>query len=445
MTILHGSLHRIATLLCGLILSTPVLAQTSLTLIYSGNLDGELEPCGCSLDSDFGGIQRQATFIDKQRAVDSELVLISSGGLLSQELGGDPIKDGFILSGIEQLNYDAIGVQWQDLTHGSDFLTQMNLPLVSANWKNDQLPASRTFTRKGVTFFFSQWLDPQTSPYRTLPTLSPIHTDSAPLAKALLEAENAGAVTILSTTLSLEEARQQLPLAAVDVLIIKSGYEYYAEPRDVDGMLVLQPGSRGQRLAKLAVHISASGELTSWEQHVFDLPDLVPSAPRLDNWYASYNQALREDYEKRVELRKAQKRDGNDYLGAKQCKTCHQAAYDTWTASEHAKAYDDLEVVGKAFDSHCIGCHVVGFMQPGGFLDISMSSHLTAVQCENCHGNGREHASSAGQTATLNKGKPKEAICSQCHVKEHSPSFDIEQYWPKIAHPLVKTSLKASP
>ncbi len=438
MTILRSSIHRMATLMCGLVLGAPVVAQTPLTVIYSGNLDGELEPCGCSLDSDFGGIQRQATFIDKQRAQDDNLVLINSGGLFSQELGADPIKDGFILSGVKALNYDAIGVQWQDLTHGSDFLTGSDLPFISANWKTDQLATSKTFTRKGVTFFFSQWLDPLTSPYRTLPALSPIHADSSVLAKELTQAENAGAVTILSTSLSLADAQQQLPLEAVDMLIIKSGYEQYAEPRDVDGMLVLQPGSRGQRLAKLELQISNNGELTAWKQQVFELPDLVPNAPRLDAWYANYNQALREDYEQRVKLRKAQKRDGNDYLGAEQCKTCHQAAYDTWSESEHAKAYDDLEVVGKAFDSHCIGCHVVGFMQPGGFLDINMSSHLTAVQCENCHGNGREHASSAGQTATLNKGKPKEALCSQCHVKEHSPGFNMEQYWPKIAHPLVK-------
>ena len=34
-------------------------AQTA-TLIYSGNLDGELEPCGCTAEGDLGGIRSRS-------------------------------------------------------------------------------------------------------------------------------------------------------------------------------------------------------------------------------------------------------------------------------------------------------------------------------------------------------------------------------------------------
>ena len=62
------------------------------------------------------------------------------------------------------------------------------------------------------------------------------------------------------------------------------------------------------------------------------------------------------------------------------------------------------------------------------------SAHHATIPCENCHGAGKEHAKSGGQKPLANKGWSKEKMCGQCHVQKHSPSFDIEKYWPKIVH-----------
>ena len=42
-------------------------AAQSVTLIYSGNLDGELEPCGCTAEGNLGGVRRRATMIQRLR------------------------------------------------------------------------------------------------------------------------------------------------------------------------------------------------------------------------------------------------------------------------------------------------------------------------------------------------------------------------------------------
>ena len=76
----------------------------------------------------------------------------------------------------------------------------------------------------------------------------------------------------------------------------------------------------------------------------------------------------------------------------KRCvRNCHMKQYQVWSESQHAIAYEDLEIVEKAFDPACVKCHVVGFDKPGGFLDINVTGHLMNVQCESCHGAGRGH------------------------------------------------------
>ncbi len=261
-----------------------------------------------------------------------------------------------------------------------------------------------------------------------------VMADTEALQAQLSEADQAGQLTILATTLSAEQAREQFKLEAVDLLVIGSGYEQIAEPYMLDGTLVLQPGSRGQRLGQLQLQINEQGELSGWQHQVIELSNQVPDATRLQGWYAGYNDDLRQAYEAEVKQLQAQESGESPYLGEQVCLACHQQQHQVWQNSQHAKAFEDLEQVGKAYDPHCVGCHTVGFKQPGGFLSIELSSSLAGVQCENCHGQGREHVQSGGQQQTPNHGLPKEAVCGQCHVPQHSPRFSVDGYWPKILH-----------
>ncbi|RDE19704.1 hypothetical protein DV711_12555 [Motiliproteus coralliicola] len=424
-------------LMLALPLSTQAGAEPPalLQLLYSGNLDGELEPCGCTLDTDFGGIQRQTTMIDNLREKNPELLLLNSGGLFGPDMGHDQIKHRFILSGITEQQFDAFGVQWADLQHGEQMLKESGLPFVAGNWKDDQLAKGQTLMRGDTRIFFSHWLEPENSPFVGMQAQSPITEDPKPVQQALDQAKQRGLLTVLSTSLPLEKAQQLFQLDSVDILLIKSAYEQFAEPQQLGNTLVLQPGSRGQRFALLNLELGAEKRILNWSQQVFDLPVDIANAERLNQWYEDYNETLRQDYLERVKKRKALKSGDSPYGGQQLCQACHQPQHEIWSQSQHAQAFTDLEEVGKAFDGHCVGCHVVGYEQEGGFLDQELTPNLSGVQCENCHGPAKEHALSAGKTATPNKGLPKEQICSGCHVKEHSPSFKPELYWPKIAHP----------
>jgi len=428
-----------ATFLCIVIILITLLFSASsgfanpssenITIVYTGNLDGELEPCGCSEGGNKGGLKRRAQGIDELRAEDPDLFLISSGGLLISEIQEDKLKSQYILKGLTALDYDAIGVQWKDLAFGKDFLTQHKLPLVISN-SSDLDFSQKIISRKNKKeLAYFSWLNPSKNMQENL-----AFKNTEKLKQALAEAKNKKQLTTLATTYSLKSAQKKLPLENVDILIIRSKYEHYGEPQQIGNMFVIQPGSRGMRLGKLKLSINAANTITDWQHTVIPLPPEVKDAPRMQAWYDDYNIKVKEDYEKATELRKALETGESPYAGADACQSCHQKQHAKWKDSLHAEAFYTLQDASKAFDPNCIGCHTVGFKKAGGFLNATLTQNLMHVQCENCHGAAKEHATSGGQIPVSNAEWPKEKMCSQCHIPKHSPDFIFEKYWPKIEH-----------
>jgi len=417
----------------------PALAGERLTLIYSGNLDGELEPCGCSAEGNLGGIKRRATMLTQLRRENPNMVVVSAGGLLSSDDPGDRLKGKFILKGFASLQYDAVGVQWRDLVYGTEFLLNEPLPWVVSNWHSKAVPGQRMIKRDGQRIAFFNWLDPKNSPMRQMQGKHRLVDDSpAGLQTALQKAKHNGELTVLVTTLKATQADKIIGLANVDILIEKAAYEEYGLPRLEGKTLVVQPGSRGMRLGHLDLELQQGADqqvkIKKWSHKIIPMPESIADAPELAAWYAEYNAKVKESYLKRVELRKAEKSGKSPYVGAEICSTCHSTQHAVWSDSQHAIAYEDLEDVGKAFDPACIGCHTVGFDKPGGFFDINVTGHLLGVQCESCHGAGRIHVEAVGKEPLPNAKWNRQKICGQCHIQKHSPGFKLDAYWPKIAH-----------
>ncbi|HHM06134.1 MAG TPA: hypothetical protein ENJ19_10390 [Gammaproteobacteria bacterium] len=406
-----------------------------ITLIYSSNLDGELEPCGCSMAGNLGGVSRRATMIRQLRHNTPGLFLISGGGLLSPFAAHGRLTNEYILKGMASLDYDAVGLQWSDLSYGAAFINSAPLPWVSSNWRGEDFLPSRLIERGGQKLAFFSWLDPATAPQKDMAGLPlPVGEDLSALERELKRARARGALTVLSTTLGRDQAITTLPLTQVDVLLVQAKYEVYGEASQHAHTLILQPGSRGMRLGRVDIQRDGAGRIARWQHQVIPLPATVPDAASLRDWYAAYSAAIKTEYLRLTELRKAQDRGETPYAGAEACAACHQSQYDTWTDSGHAQAFLALEERNKAFDPDCIRCHSVGFDKPGGFIDLDVTFELANVQCESCHGAARAHAESAGAQAPANKGWPGRRMCAQCHTQAHSPEFDFAVYWPRIAH-----------
>nr|ADI22000.1 hypothetical protein [uncultured myxobacterium HF0200_01L06] len=120
------------------------------------------------------------------------------------------------------------------------------------------------------------------------------------------------------------------------------------------------------------------------------------------------------------------------YTGSDVCGVCHVAEYDSWLYTNHADAYATLVEHGKERDPECVGCHVVGFDEPGGFTIKDHPKQLEDVGCESCHGRGGPHLS-----PTFTKDGHYESTCVGCHNPKHSLGFEYASFLPKVSHKAV--------
>ncbi len=157
----------------------------------------------------------------------------------------------------------------------------------------------------------------------------------------------------------------------------------------------------------------------------------------------------------------------HNYIGASKCKTCHKKAktgnqYKKWQESAHAKAYktlgtDEAKAAAKKAgitgdpqkSEKCLKCHVTAFGVDAKLIDSTFNME-DGVQCESCHGAGKDYKS---KKTMEDKAKaiaagliiPDEALCKKCH-NEESPTykdFKYEEQLKTIAHPnLEKAAAK---
>jgi 2',3'-cyclic-nucleotide 2'-phosphodiesterase (5'-nucleotidase family) len=159
---------------------------------------------------------------------------------------------------------------------------------------------------------------------------------------------------------------------------------------------------------------------------------------------------------------------GASYIGTAACGGCHAPALAFWKTTKHARALSALERVGRDKDPSCIGCHVTGYLQPGGYQFVerrggAASPHrgarargdaeapcgagrkcdaigagrspLEDVGCEACHGPGSKHGAALDKRGTLARAVP-EATCRGCHTTDITGGdFDYEKFIQAIVGP----------
>ena len=129
-------------LLATLFIAHPCLAETKeLTIVFSGDMRGELENCHCPKD-DFGGLSRRAEYIAEVQEDEDDVLLLDVGDVLplrTPDIDEMTIKyDAFIsFKAMDIMGYDVMNIGESDLILGEEFLEQktenLSFPLISAN------------------------------------------------------------------------------------------------------------------------------------------------------------------------------------------------------------------------------------------------------------------------------------------------------------------------
>jgi hypothetical protein len=101
-----------------------------------------------------------------------------------------------------------------------------------------------------------------------------------------------------------------------------------------------------------------------------------------------------------------------DFIGAESCRACHQAAFDQWKGSPHARAFQTLTAEHQK-DTKCLQCHARDSAQGGD----------PGVTCETCHGAGQYYwpeyvmrDKELAKATGLTRGSAADVkACAQCH------------------------------
>ena len=143
--------------------------------------------------------------------------------------------------------------------------------------------------------------------------------------------------------------------------------------------------------------------------------------------------------------------DQASYVGVSACQGCHAAAVAFWEHAVvtlpgkdkggqpisrrvgHALAWQSLVHENKERDRSCVGCHSVGFLEPGGPCTTThiVERGLQGVQCEACHGPGSRHIQTR---AKKDIGHPDENRCRACHHPPHIPTQESFVLHERLQH-----------
>lgn len=139
-----------------------------------------------------------------------------------------------------------------------------------------------------------------------------------------------------------------------------------------------------------------------------------------------------------------------DYTGFRVCAKCHFDQGDAWRTTGHAKAFESLKPNVKVSaktkagldpakdytaDQSCVGCHVTGHGEKGGYspgMDPEDAKVVIGVSCEACHGAGggyrQKHADAGDRLKASGDTTDRQVLvdakqnfdyekaCARCHL-----------------------------
>lgn len=384
-------MSRVVFLVLGIfLLPLSAAGQDRLNVLYTGAIKGELEPCGCSPETQSGGLARLSGYVKANRDKLDPFVLVDAGNSLAEDTPQGRLKSEALLKSFAVIGYDAAAFFRKGAPASVGLL--LSGPGAMVNAVSDM-----GGQRGSVTVERGRRVNISVDP----------------------DGGKKGMFNILLTDRPPSDG-----FAGWDIVVSSSGHAL-EEPLKADGPIIVSGYPKGQRLGILTLEFDGSGGLSGYSHRWQALGGDI----REDG---EVRKALKEYDEKVAGLAGAEEMDtahDGPYLGAAGCVDCHQPFYESWEKTRHAGAFGTIEKAGKSRDPECVVCHSTGYKEEGGFQGVAATPGLAGVQCEACHGPGREHV------LDLRPMRPVDGpICLKCHTGTNSPGFEYGRYLDRIKH-----------
>ena len=440
----------IASLYCLLVVSgsTGAEGNKKLSIAYTNNVDGYLEPCGCAgEDSMLGGLYKRVTYLNDYRKKVKNIVVVDSGDLLNEH---SEIKESFLKTArlkadliariYKGLGIDAINVGELDLALGLDFLKELekkyDLPFVSANIVDTNNQAQfKPYVIKdmeglkvGIIGIMGNSSDVNKAMKEivgdSLTVLDPVATVTKNVAE--LKDKKVDFIIVMTHNQMTRNWVIARKVKGIDVVVGGHHTQKLEKPYETNGTYIVQAGEKSQFQGMLEVTIAPDGTKTA-NNTLVPMGDNLVNNPEVKSMVAQFQSDVNTLYTSGKDTKE------EVVLKLESCKDCHSEAYDVWQKTGHAKAYETLVKRSRQFDPDCLSCHTVRFEQPGGFTMDLQQKELRNVQCDTCHGDSTAHLEDPGNP---HPNKPGVETCLKCHTEYRCPEFEknYSQEWEKIKH-----------
>lgn len=420
--------------------SQPLQGEDIITVLYTGNTQSYIEPCGC-YPGQSGGVARRATLIERIREQRSSLLLVDAGGNFDGDNRLDELRARANMEAMKAMGYDAILFTPEELRFGVDFSEQiaveLQLPFISTTSSPLQGNSgviqpdfiketpSHKFLVLGVGSVGNQGLE-----YL-----------SDTLAHQIGVRKGEDTTVILLSALEKRAnrwiARQ---VEGIDIIVSMQPKERGIQFERVGQTLVTYCTPHGETLGQIDLKLDEHGKIADFhvQEHFMDetVPDHDAVRTILSDFYhkVAVDEALQALGKPLFTSEPLESDKRNSYVGSTACQTCHQPEFNQWKTTRHAFAFNTLLKAQKHFYPDCVSCHVVGFGYQTGYTVREDQDHFRNVGCETCHGPGGKHIV---QPSNQNiRGVVEKKICLECHNQKHSPGFHerIDLAIPKVDH-----------
>ncbi|NOY26336.1 MAG: hypothetical protein GXP62_10735, partial [Oligoflexia bacterium] len=412
--------------------------QRELTIALTGDVRGEIEPCGCPT-LPYGGFERREHLLARMPHT-GPIFQLDAGELLTKGVSTWRLdRDGrarVVLQASASVGVDVWVPGPSDLLSLSvKELQASTAPLaLSATWTDQDgvllfPPATvleRDGRRLGVIGLSAAVEAPDLA--GLVQTRDPVEATRDALASL---PEDVDLVVVLGSVNDDQADRVATEVPGIAALLTTSGRNY-DDVRVVKGVPIFESTDRGRFIQALSTHLgSTSGQPLELRPDAKDWRALVTlraqgastssakqadaqlsalSAGRNLAWLESrplaedldgparvthilgrFKQQVLDDASQRAAAARPPSTPG--YATASACTTCHLDEFARWTFTDHAKAWQSLIVRKATGNAECLPCHTTGFGQPGGLGELTTLAlrAFKDVQCEACHGPMKHH------------------------------------------------------
>jgi hypothetical protein len=361
----------------------------SVVILYTGGTKSHLEPCGCYQEQS-GGLPRRAFLISQIRQHGIPTLLVDAGNIFDGTEDIDTQRCQVNLKAMSAMGYDAVALSQDDLNYGDAYLIEQH--------------AAASFPFLGENHSYAQ-----SSILQTVEELSigVVHVSTE------REFPDTNLIIALGTPNSMEHPNIDVTISPEEV---KSNQQ-------MNSPIWVGSTSQGKTLGFLALWVNADGKLSRHHAAQLALTGDVAEDDSVRQLLTDFYRDIAQTSEHKPlfvnQLLEQQSKNG--YVSALACKDCHEQEYLQWSATRHAFAFETLLKKERYFDPNCVACHTTGFGYQTGFQIGDETSAFKGVQCETCHGPGKQHVGNPKKSNI--RSAADTSLCLTCHDTKHSPGF----------------------